>query len=147
LEAQSAGGQEILKGVTPTVIAMIVAAMLLTIVVAYCLGTLKLAERRTEYATLRALGYGPKRLFGVINADTIPSLLLALAAGFPAGVTFLSVFVAAVSTDVRSYQPQIGLPALAAAGLMVIAAVLLVNLALLRAVMRTNLPEAVKARE
>jgi putative ABC transport system permease protein len=147
LDDQLASGQAIMKSVTSTMMVMILAAVLLSAVISYSLGVLKSVERRREYGTLRALGFGDRQMWRLLLADSLPALALGGGLGLFAGLGFLSFFVAAVSTNVRSYIPHIGVGSLAAVVALMTVTGLIVDLALLRKVMRLDLPEAVKGLE
>ncbi len=72
-------------------IAIIVFALLLSVLVLYNLTTMNIGERVREVATLKVLGYNTQEVKGFIYREIFITALIGVIVGIPLGITFLDV--------------------------------------------------------
>lgn len=72
-------------------VAIIIFALLLSVLVLYNLTTMNIGERVREIATLKVLGYNTNEVKGFIYREIFITALIGVLVGIPLGVTFLDI--------------------------------------------------------
>ena len=125
---------------------MLVLGAILALTVIYVTMTVNIAERTTELATLRAAGVGTGRIAGLLAAENVAAVLLAVPIGLAAGTLAAWAALQAFHSDLFSIPLELGWPTLLAAGLAVVAASLVSQLPAVRAVQRLDIARVVRER-
>ncbi|MFR9798203.1 FtsX-like permease family protein [Streptomyces sp. MS06] len=118
----------------------------LAFTVIYVTMTVNVAERTVELATLRAAGVPLRRVAGVLAAENLTAVLLAVPAGLAAGTAAAWAFLQSFNSDLFSLRLSLGWPALLISAAAVLAAAALSQLPAARAVRRLDLARVVRER-
>jgi putative ABC transport system permease protein len=87
------------------VIILIVASLMLGGVVLYNLGVLSFSERTREFATLKVLGFFPKKIQELMRRQNIWTTVMGIIVGIPAGYGLVMYMTSTMSDsmDMRAY--------------------------------------------
>lgn len=126
---------------------MRVMAIVLCVVVLYCLGDLTFGERRRQYATLSVLGLSPGYLRGLSSIEVVISTVIGVIVGLPGGLWFLNIFVAQVASPRLQYTPYITLVSAVLAIMIAILSALATTVVLGRRIAGIDMVDALKEAE
>ncbi|WP_374985815.1 ABC transporter permease [Streptomyces fradiae] len=118
----------------------------LAFTVIYVTMTVNVAERSAELATLRAAGVPPRRVAGLLAAENLTAVLLALPLGLAAGTAAAWAFLQSFSSDLFALRLSLGWPALVLSAAAVLTAAALSQLPAARAVRRLDIARVVRER-
>lgn len=125
---------------------MLVLGAILALTIIYVTMTVNIAERTTELATLRAAGVPVRRIAGLLAAENLVAVVIAVPIGLAAGALAAYAALQAFSSDLFSLRLQLGWPTLLAAAVAVLAASLLSQLPAMRAIRRLDVARVVRER-
>ena len=74
-------------------VAVIIFALLLSILVLYNITAMNIGERRREIATLEVLGYQMEEVYGFIYREIMIMATIGIILGIPAGMAFLNSII------------------------------------------------------
>lgn len=107
LGEQLESAEKVVGSMTPIVLMLLAAAVVLSIAILYNLGILNFAEKSREYATQQVLGYHAKDIRKVMCYENIVQLFWGLLIGIPVARIFLKYYVRSVSNSNFEYVPHI----------------------------------------
>jgi putative ABC transport system permease protein len=128
------------------VAAMLLLGGVLALTVVHVTMSVNIAERTGELATLRASGVPLRRVAGLLAAENLTAMALALPVGVAAGFAAAQASVDSFSSDMLSMRLEIGWPVVAGAAAAVLGASLLSQLPAVRAVRRLDVARVVRER-
>jgi len=99
------GLNQVLESMMAVVFILIFVSVILGSVVLYNLGILSFTERAREFATLKVLGFFPKKIKGLMIRQNIWTTLIGIILGIPAGYSLLRFMMSTMpdSMDMREY--------------------------------------------
>ncbi|MDQ1138181.1 putative ABC transport system permease protein [Microbacterium sp. SORGH_AS 1204] len=146
-DARRANAEQVIDGLGDVFALIKGFGLMLTIVVLLNLGSLAFAERTRDYATLIVLGVRSREIRALLLRENVATTLAGALLGIPAGMGFLSAYLAVFSTDRVGYSPA---PSAIATGLCVVIVVacgLSASLLLARRLRRLDMLGALKGVE
>lgn len=123
------------------------AAILLDVVILYNLGILSFTERVREYATMKVLGFYQKEIRSLALRENLVTSITGWLLGIPAGLLFLNVYVAVLSTSSVSMTPHLNFPDFLLATAITVGCSVCVNLFLSHRVRKIDMVGALKSVE
>lgn len=104
-EQLKSGFDQVIDSMLAIVVILIVASFILGSVVLYNLGILSFSERVREFATLKVLGFFPKKIQGLMLKQNIWTTLIGILLGIPAGYALVEYMMTTMSDsmDMRTY--------------------------------------------
>jgi len=99
------GFDQFIDSMSAIVIILIVASLMLGGVVLYNLGVLSFSERTREFATLKVLGFFPKKIQELMRRQNIWTTVMGIIVGIPAGYGLVMYMTSTMSDsmDMRAY--------------------------------------------
>lgn len=125
-------------------IAVVIFALLLTVLVLYNITNMNISERNREIATLKVLGYKDYEVCAYIFREIIQTSLIGVIAGIPFGVLLLYVIMQFLDFGSLS---DIKLISYFLTGILVILFIIIVDLLLIKKIKKVNMNDSLKSLE
>ena len=123
---------------------LVLAAIVLGSVVLYNLGALSFTERMRELATLRVLGFLPKKIYSLLQMQNVWLTLLGIIIGIPTGY-YLTVFMFSTMPDSLDMVTDISVISIIISVLGTFGISVLINLILSRNIKDIDMVSALKS--
>lgn len=146
-ERQILGMDKLVESVDSIVTLQIIAALMLTVVILYNLGTLNFIEKTREYATLKVLGFKQEEIRSIVIKDCILTIIVGWIIGIFASIKFLKLYIKTISFDNFEWRPYIDYKLLGVCSLIVILTSITINLVMSSKVRKISMVESLKSVE
>lgn len=145
IDEQRENMDTMLESVRSIMYILILAALVLSAVILYNLGTLSFIERYREYATMKVLGFYKKEINRMVLTDCGLNLLTGMVLGAPGSLAFLNLYVGVVSMENMEWTPYISPVHFVTIALIIAIFSILINLFVCRKVRKVDMVEALKS--
>lgn len=138
------GFNDLLESIRMIIFILVLAAIVLGSVVLYNLGALSFTERMRELATLRVLGFLPKKIYSLLQMQNVWLTLLGIIIGIPTGY-YLTVFMFSTMPDSLDMVTDISVISIIISVLGTFGISVLINLILSRNIKDIDMVSALKS--
>ena len=138
---------KLVESVDSIVKLQIVAALMLTVIILYNLGTLNFIEKTREYATLKVLGFQQKEIRSIVIRDSILTIIIGWMIGVYASIKFLKLYINIISFDNFEWRPFIDFKILGICSIIVVLTSLIISLRMSSKVKKISMVESLRSVE